>query len=364
MNPSPTLLPTLPQLPVSDLLSWYQKSARVLPWRSQPTPYRVWVSEIMLQQTRVEAVIPYFNRFMEVLPDVAALADAPEELLLKLWEGLGYYNRARNLQRAARQVLEEYGGQLPADYDKLLTLPGIGEYTAAAIASIAFGIPAAAVDGNVLRVLSRICDSSADIARPEVKSGFGEQLAEQIPEEQAGDFTQAMMELGATVCLPAGQPRCQGCPMAEVCEGRSRGTAPLLPVKSAKKPRKIENRTVAVVIARGQALIRQRPNKGLLAGLWELPNLEGELTSGEITKLLQGWGLDPLRILPMGAAKHIFTHIEWQMQGWLVQVAEPTPLPGWVWADTEALQKGHPLPSAFRAYSEGLSERLRESAGE
>ncbi len=351
----------LPRLPVEALLTWYRQNARVLPWRSEPTPYRVWVSEIMLQQTRVEAVIPYFHRFVEALPHVAALADAPEEQLLKLWEGLGYYSRARNLQKAARQVMERHGGQLPADYEQLLTLPGVGEYTAGAVASIAFGIPTPAVDGNVLRVVARVCASEADIALPEVKRACREALAAQIPPRQAGDFTQAMMELGATVCLPNGQPRCLLCPFAGVCEGYRRGNAPLLPVKTGKKPRRMEQRTIAVVISQGRTLIRRRAGKGLLAGLWEPLNLEGALASPQVKTLLEELGLDPLRMLPLGPAKHIFTHIEWQMQGWLVQVAEAEPLPGWVWADAAALDKGHPLPSAFKVYTEGLPRWLGES---
>ena len=202
---------------VEPLLAWYEKNRRKLPWRENVSAYRVWVSEIMLQQTRVEAVKPYFARFIDALPDVSDLADCEEEKLLKLWEGLGYYNRVRNMQKAAKTVMEEYGGQLPDDYEKLLSLKGIGSYTAGAIASIAYGIPVPAVDGNVLRIITRLTQDESDIMKQSVKKRVEQALLEVMPQKRAGVFNQALMELGATVCVPNGAPLCEACPWKEFC---------------------------------------------------------------------------------------------------------------------------------------------------
>ena len=232
------------------LLAWYDKEARDLPWRQNTDPYRVWVSEIMLQQTRVEAVIPYYERFLAAFPDLKALADAPEEQLLKLWEGLGYYSRARNLQKAAREALSRFGG-LPGQVQELSSLPGIGAYTAGAIASIAFSRPVPAVDGNVLRVVARLTDSHDDVLSPAVKREAEKAVAAVIPHDRPGDFNQAVMDLGATVCLPNGAPRCEVCPLAELCLGLARSTAPELPVKTKKKERqklRTTSKTIVFVI--------------------------------------------------------------------------------------------------------------------
>ena len=344
-----------------DLLQWYDKHARILPWREQPAPYRVWVSEIMLQQTRVEAVRPYFERFMEALPTVEALADAPEEVLMKLWEGLGYYNRARNLQRAARIVVTEYGGVLPNDYGLLLSLPGVGEYTAGAIASIAYGIAVPAVDGNVLRVLSRLLASEADIAQPKVKAVFREIAADMQPPARPGDYNQAMMELGATVCVPI-SPRCAACPVAHGCVGRQLGCAATLPVKSPKRERRREDRTVFLILYEGQVLIRKRAEKGLLSGMWELPNVQGHLSVEQAARQMEEWGIqtDPPQLA--GEAKHVFTHVEWRMQGYISRALHSScALSGeWLWANWVQLQNSHAMPSAFRYYREALRALLAE----
>ena len=207
---------------VTPLLSWYDKHARVLPWREDTAAYRVWVSEIMLQQTRVEAVKPFFERFIKALPDVQALSEAPEDELLKLWEGLGYYNRVRNMQKAARVIVSEYGGDFPADYEKLLSLPGLGHYTAGAVSSIAFGIPMPAVDGNVLRVLSRVTASYEDVLKQSVKTAMEAEVKKIIPADRAGDFNQALIEIGAIVCVPNGKAKCEICPLALLWEGIGR----------------------------------------------------------------------------------------------------------------------------------------------
>lgn len=268
------LLAQLPEL----LLRWYDQSARVLPWREDPTPYRVWVSEIMLQQTRVEAVRPYYERFLEAFPTVEALAGAPEDRLLKQWEGLGYYNRARNLRRAAQVIVERYGGQVPASFEELRSLPGIGDYTAGAVASIAFQIPVPAVDGNVLRVISRVLCRYDNILDPRVKRRTERELRQVLP-QRVGDFNQSLMELGALVCLPGGPPKCLVCPLRQVCRGRAQGVAEELPMKAKAKPRRREDRTVFLLVSReGRLALSRRPDQGLLAGLWELPAAEGALS--------------------------------------------------------------------------------------
>ncbi len=332
------------------LLNWYDQNARVLPWRSLPAPYRVWVSEIMLQQTRVEAALPYFERFMTVLPDVASLAQATDEQLMKLWQGLGYYSRARNLQKAARIVAERHGGVLPASWAELRALPGIGDYTAGAIASIAFGLPEPAVDGNVLRVLSRILASSDNIALPAVKRRFTRLIREIIPHDRPGDFNQALMDIGATVCLPNGMPLCERCPFAEICQANSLGIADTLPVKTAKKPRVIHQKTVLLIRCGGDTLLALRPPKGLLAGLWELPNACGWLDMAQAAALLRSWGAEPAALSPLPEAKHVFTHVEWRMQGFLAETERFTPPWQHAWADGAALISGYALPSAFKAY--------------
>lgn len=337
------------------LLEWYGQSARVLPWREEPTPYRVWVSEIMLQQTRVEAVKPYFQRFMEALPTVGDLAAAPEEQVLKLWEGLGYYSRARNLQKAARLVMERFGGALPGTVEGLLSLPGVGSYTAGAVASIAFGVMAPAVDGNVLRVVSRLLCREEDVLAPAVKKKTEKEIAGILPEGRAGDFNQAMMELGAMVCLP-GTPRCGACPLGGVCRAHRLGVEGSLPVKSQKKARRVEERTVFVLACQGRAALRRRGGQGLLAGLWELPAAEGFLAEGEALAVLAGWGLAVSGLEPLPEAKHIFTHLEWHMRGWAAQVQAMAP--GFSWVTGEELGRAVTLPSAFQAYRGELGKQM------
>ncbi len=339
------------------LLAWYDAYARVLPWRDEPTPYRVWVSEIMLQQTRVEAVKPFYTRFLQELPTVEALAAAPEEQLLKLWEGLGYYSRVRNLQKGAKQVMERFGGEIPGSFEELLTLPGVGEYTAGAIASIAFQKAVPAVDGNVLRVVSRLKASSDNVLSPQVKRSWSQQVAALIPKDRAGDFNQALMELGATVCLPNGAPRCECCPLLSICQGRKLGIAAELPVKAPKKPRRVEERTVFLLTCRGRLALALRPEKGLLAGMYELPAAPGHLSEKEAEKALKAWGIMPMSPLrELQAAKHIFTHVEWQMTGWAAEAREP--VPGFTWVTGEELNSEIALPSAFRAYREDIWQRL------
>ena len=346
------------------LLTWYDKNRRILPWREMPTPYRVWVSEIMLQQTRVEAVKPYFQRFMEALPDIRALAEVKEETLLKLWEGLGYYNRARNLQKAAIQIQRDYGGEMPDTYEELLKLTGIGSYTAGAIASIAFGRPVPAVDGNVLRVMSRLRQDGRLIDDAKVKAAVERDLKEIMPPDRPGDFNQAMMEIGACVCIPNGTPLCADCPLAGLCMSRLAGTQQDYPKKQAKKARQIEERTILIVRDENKAAIRKRAGRGLLAGMYEFPSLEGFRTAQEVAEYLVGSGLKPLRIQPLEDAKHIFTHREWHMKGYMVRVDELEPrqpqgaAADWLYIEPDETKDKYPIPSAFSAYTKYLSIKL------
>ncbi len=335
------------------LLAWYDANARVLPWRSDPTPYRVWISEIMLQQTRVEAGLPYFERFMAALPTVQHLASVDEQTLLKLWEGLGYYNRARNLQKAAKIIVNEHGGQLPGTPQQLLSLPGIGPYTAGAIASIAFGYPVPAVDGNVLRVLARLTAYQGDVLAAGVKEKTAAALQQILP-QRVGDFNQALMELGALVCLPNGTPKCLLCPLREQCRARAEGLENNLPVKAPKKQRRTEQRTVLLALHEGRVALRRRPAEGLLADLWEFPSLPGQLTKDQLPTQLADLGLAVEGLLEAGPAKHIFTHIEWHMTGWYVQCSTSDAPADWVWVTPRELKKEYPVPSAFRAYTKLL----------
>lgn len=345
---------------VEPLLAWYDAHARVLPWREQPTPYRVWVSEIMLQQTRVEAVKPYFERFMTALPGIRDLAEAPEDQILKLWEGLGYYNRVRNMQKAAQKLTAEYDSEMPADFEAILDLPGIGSYTAGAIASIAFGLPYPAVDGNVLRVLSRIEKSYDDILKQSVKRRFEQEVQAVIPAERAGDFTQALIELGAIVCVPNGAPRCGECPLAAFCQAHQEGVETELPKKTPPKSRRIQDKTVLVLVSDNQAALRKRPAKGLLAGLYELPNLEGHLKPDQVLDYVKEAGLSPIRIQELPAAKHIFSHIEWHMEGYVVKVEEPEQQGNpekLFFVEKQQMEEKYSIPAAFAAYTEYFKHR-------
>ena len=337
---------------VEFLLDWYDLNARILEWRSNPKPYYVWVSEIMLQQTRVEAVKAYFDRFIHALPDIKALATVDDDYLMKLWEGLGYYNRARSLKKAAIIVMEEYNGELPGDYDKLLTLPGIGSYTAGAISSIAFGIPQPAVDGNVLRVMKRIAASMDDITKDKVKKELENDLREIMPKHRPGDFNQAIMELGATVCIPNGKPLCDKCPVMHLCKAFKKDLTEQIPVKPKKKGRVIEPKTVLVIEYEGKYAIRKRVEKGLLHGLWELPNLPETISYEKLEEDVLQWNLECEQIDKISSAKHIFTHKEWHMVGYYLRLKskENLPFENLVWADKEELNEKYSLPTAFENY--------------
>ena len=429
---------------VQPLVKWYRDNKRILPWRDKDNAYYTWVSEIMLQQTRVEAVKPYFQRFITELPDIQSLAECPEEKLLKLWEGLGYYNRVRNMQEAAKTVKDEYNGRLPEDYQALLSLKGIGSYTAGAIASIAYGEKVPAVDGNVLRVISRITESTEDISRQSVRRKIEQQVSQIMPSDCPGDFNQALMELGAVICVPNGQAKCAECPIAFTCLAHRHDKADMIPVKAPKKARTQDNRTVLIIqdgectairkieqqvsqimpsdcpgdfnqalmelgavicVPNGQAkcaecpiaftclahrhdkadmipvkapkkartqdnrtvfiiqdgectAIRKRPEKGLLAGLYELPNTQGYLKSEDALLYVKELGLDPLYIEELPPAKHIFSHIEWRMQAYRIKVSslKTTQDKELIFVSKEQSGKQYAIPSAFGAYAKYIKE--------
>lgn len=335
------------------LLAWYGEHARVLPWREDPQPYRVWISEIMLQQTRVEAVKPYFERFMGELPAVEDLAAVPEDRLMKLWEGLGYYSRARNLKKAATVIMEEYGGIIPSDYSELLKLPGIGSYTAGAVASIAFGRAVPAVDGNVLRVLSRVLKSREDILKQSTKKWLETELAGTMPKKEASHFNQGLIEIGAMVCVPNGQPKCGECPLASLCLARKEGLTGEIPVKTPPKKRRMEERTVCVIECEGKVALNRRGETGLLAALYELPNVEGYLGADELAGAFGVSAGTIVRVEELPKAKHIFSHVEWHMIGYRITLSETIPT-GYIMVQKEELKSGYALPNAFGRYTKLL----------
>lgn len=332
---------------VQHLVLWYQKNARVLPWRENTCAYGVWISEIMLQQTRVEAVKEYYVRFLEELPTVKHLAEVSDEKLLKLWQGLGYYSRAKNLKKAAIEIMEKYYGEIPNDYHKLLQLKGIGEYTAGAICSIAFGKPEAAIDGNVLRVMTRLYADDRDIMSKTLRKEYTESIKQVLKCTQPNIFNQALMELGATICLPNGTPKCEQCPIKQHCKAYEQNNVLEFPRKAVKKQRRIENRMMFFILCQNKLALHKREEKGLLSNLWELPNALTEKTN---TEQLLYWGINYNNIKEMGEAKHVFTHIEWHMQGYLVFANSFENTSNFVWVTQNDLQQEYALPSAFSKY--------------
>ena len=335
---------------IPKLLDWYPAHYRDLPWRHDREPYHVWLSEIMLQQTRVEAVKGYYARFLAELPDIAALAACPEEKLLKLWEGLGYYNRVRNLQKAAQVIMEQHGGAFPRGFAEIRALPGIGDYTAGAVASICFDTPAPAVDGNVLRVMARLQEDFRNVLDAKVKADMTSQLAAVYPADRAGELTQAFIEIGAVVCVPNGAPKCGECPLTSLCMAFRHHSEGMLPVREKNTRRRIEQRTVFVLTCEGRTAVRKRPGKGLLASLWELPNVDGHLTEEDAIAQCSAWGAAPREMRRTVERKHIFTHITWEMRGIFLECAE---MPDdFLWVTPEELESVYSLPTAFRCILE------------
>ena len=334
------------------LIPWYEAHKRELPWRQDREPYHVWLSEIMLQQTRVEAVKEYYRRFVTALPTIPDLAEAPEEQILKLWEGLGYYNRVRNLQKAAQTICAEYTGVFPSEYAQIRSLSGIGDYTAGAIASICFDAPTPAVDGNVLRVYSRLLADDANIDLQTTKKRITRKLQETYPQKNPGIATQALMELGATVCVPNGAPRCDVCPVAEICQARKQDTWRNLPVRSEKKKRKIVDKTVFVLLTEDTVALHKRSASGLLAGMWEFPNVDEKLDKQEAVTQVTGWQADPVDLLMQTSYTHIFSHVEWHMTAYYIRCRKTNKK--WKWVTKESLDETYALPSAFRPFREQI----------
>ena len=347
---------------VLPLAAWFLKSARDLPWRKTKDPYRIWVSEIMLQQTRVEAVKAYHERFLQALPDIPHLAECPEDDLLKLWEGLGYYSRVRNLQKAARQILERHGGAFPGEEQEILDLPGIGSYTCGAVGSIAFGLPLPAVDGNVLRVCARLSGSFDDIGSAKVKKDLEVQLRSvlaDLPESVSpGTLNQALMELGALVCVPNGAPKCGDCPLADRCSAHLEQLTEEIPVKKKTVRHREEERTVLIIRDGARTAIRKRPPKGLLAGVYEFPNLAGRLTSTAAREFAADLGFRVESVRPLPDAKHVFSHVTWKMAGYEIRIAPAEDTKSLLFAERSEMEEKYPIPSAFAAYTKELAVRI------
>ena len=330
------------------LLDWYEKNKRILPWREKiPNPYHVWLSEVMLQQTRIEAVKKYYERFLMQLPTIEDLAKVEEERLLKLWEGLGYYNRARNLKKAAQMIVEKYDGKMPDKWEELQKLPGVGEYTAGAIGSICFGLKVPAVDGNVLRVISRVIGSKENVLLPETKKKITKLLQDNMPEE-AGKWNEALMELGEIICLPNGEPLCQQCPIQNICKALKENEVNQIPVRIKEQKRKIEEKTVFIVQHEDKVAIQKRADEGILAGMYEFPHVEGKKKEEEIASILKEWEIQNFILKEKRHGKHIFTHKQWNMVAYYIQVKEINT--NWEWVTKKQLEEKYAMPTAFKKF--------------
>ena len=337
------------------LLRWFSENRRALPWRKDADPYHVWVSEIMLQQTRIEAVKKYYARFMQALPDIKSLSEISEEKLLKLWEGLGYYSRARNLQKAAQIIVSQYDGAFPDRYEGIVKLPGIGEHTAGAIASICFQERVTAVDGNVLRVIARLTGDNSNVLLPETKKAVTTKLSAVLPQQNPGAFNEALMELGELICLPNGEPLCEQCPLRRLCFANKNGLTEQLPVREKQVKRKTEEKTVLLIEDQeGRIAIEKRTEKGLLSGMYQLPNVSGTLNEDDIKKLTEELGAPAEEIVFYKNAKHVFTHIDWLMRCYKVKTAVNTDR--FLWVTGRELAETYPLPTAFKPFTGELTE--------
>lgn len=333
------------------IIKWYQENKRELPWRKEKNPYHIWLSEIMLQQTRIEAVKEYYKRFLKQIPTIEDLANIEEEKLLKLWEGLGYYNRARNLKKAAQVIQEKYQGKMPKHYEELIELPGIGEYTAGAISSIAYDEKVSAVDGNVLRVVSRVVGSKKDVLENKTKKEFTQKLQEIMP-EQAGDFNEGLMELGELICIPNGEPLCEKCPLQKICIAKNENLTNSIPVRNQKIKRRKEEKTVFLLEFEGKIAIRKREKTGLLANMYEFPNTDKKITKKEVGSVLENWKLVGTQIEKIGTHHHIFSHIEWDMLGYKIQVNSMNQQ--FLWIDKKEILEKYPIPGAFVPFREKM----------
>ncbi|MDD6223435.1 MAG: A/G-specific adenine glycosylase [bacterium] len=342
---------------VIPLLNWYYKNKRLLPWRIGKDPYHVWVSEIMLQQTRIEAVINYYHRFMTELPTISALANCSQDKLLKLWEGLGYYNRVRNLQKAAQIITEQYNGVFPISYQEILALPGIGEYTASAISSICFSLPEPTVDGNVLRVYMRVNNCYDNIDEVKTRKQVRKTLVQIMPIDSGG-FNEALMELGETICIPNGIPKCNNCPIKKSCQSYQNNTYLELPVRRNKKSKKEENYTVLLFLFDGMLAISKRKNSGLLRNMWQFPNIETHLTLSQIQSYLKDRGICFSKVEQAISYTHIFTHKKWNMCSYVIWLDNTIGFEGVAWVSFQELKDIYAIPTAFVPFKNYLKEKV------
>ena len=336
------------------ILTWYKGNRREMPWREDPSPYRIWISEIMLQQTRVDTVIPYFNSFMERYPTVESLASSDEDELMKYWEGLGYYSRIRNIRETAINIVSNYGGQIPESYDELLKLKGIGEYTAGAIASEAFGQKVPAVDGNVFRVFARLTAKEDDLRDLKFQKQLKEAVKSILPQDETGDFNQGLIELGALICIPKGSPKCGLCPVKELCLSNKLNLQDRIPVKSKAKQRTVQEKTVFILQYGDKFAVRKRDDQNLLAGLFEIPNVEGFYTADEAKTVIEEMGFVVSDLHVLKDRKVVFTHIEWILQGYYVHVKNDHEQ--YIFETKENLVQKYTLATAFREYLNLMEE--------
>ncbi len=334
---------------VEPLLEWYLKNKRELPWRKDNNPYHVWISEIMLQQTRIEAVKKYYLRFMERIPNILELSRIDEDELLKLWEGLGYYSRARNLKKAAIKIVEDYNGIFPENFDEIIKLPGIGEYTAGAISSISFCKKEVAIDGNVMRVYARVCNKDIDVSDIKIKKQVASEIKKILP-DRPGDFNQAIMELGEVICIPNSTPKCEICPLNKICLAYKEKTQELIPRKIVKKEKKEEYLTVYLLIYNDKVALKKREN-GLLKNMWEFPNIEKQLNINQLKDIFQNSQSIEEAILNT----HIFTHKKWIMKSYLIILKQP--LLDYDWVTLQDIEDKYAIPTAFRPFLEYLKKR-------
>lgn len=345
---------------VNPLLEWYYKNKRILPWRVDKDPYHVWISEIMLQQTRIEAVIDYYYRFMKELPTIQDLANCSQDKLLKLWEGLGYYNRARNLQKAAQIIITEYNNTFPSIYQEIISLPGIGEYTASAIASICFSLKEATVDGNVLRVYMRVNNCYNNIDDIKTRKKVRDELIKIMPTD-SGNFNESLMELGETICLPNGIPKCDECPVKDLCKSHQNNTYLELPVKQKKKERLEENYTVFLFCFNNMVAISKRCDKGLLYNMWQFFNIKNKMSFSQVQKYLNEENIPFSGIEKAISYTHIFTHKKWNMHSYFILLEDKIEFDDIIWVSLEDLDNIYAIPTAFQPFKKYLKERLNNN---
>lgn len=338
---------------VYNVLNWYQKNKRDLPWRKDKNPYHIWISEIMLQQTRIEAVIGYYDKLMKELPTIESLAKVKDEKLLKLWEGLGYYHRAKNLKKTAQIIVEKYQGKFPMTYEEWIKLPGIGSYTASAISSICFQEKKATVDGNVLRVYMRYYNQYDNISIEKTKKKVKEHLESIMPEE-TGDFNEGLMELGEVICVPKGIPLCNQCPIQHSCLAKQYHTYLSLPTKKKNKDKKKLHYTVLLLKYQGKVAISKRIHQNLLNDLWEFPNIEGKYSLSDIQLDLENNHIKYKSIQKSISYTHIFTHQKWKMEAYQIELKKEYQKENIVFEEIKTIQEKYALPTAFQPFLKSL----------